>query len=87
MVVNSCDQVVARYNIDLDMDTDLFRNILHVVPPSLAVGFICDIPGVHGVYQSSMLPMNQNMFLFVCFGRPLKVINHLAYENQIGSLA
>jgi len=26
-------------------------------------------------------------FLFTCFGRPLKVINHLGHENQTGSLA
>jgi hypothetical protein len=25
--------------------------------------------------------------LFACFGRPLKLINHLAHENQTGSLA
>ena len=26
-------------------------------------------------------------FLFVCFGHPQKVLNHLAHENQKGSLA
>jgi hypothetical protein len=31
------------------------------------------------------MPINQDIFFFVCFGHRLKVINHLAHENQKGS--
>jgi hypothetical protein len=42
-----------------------------------------------GMFNLKQLASNESkyIFLFACFGHPLKVINHWAHENQTGSLA